>query len=312
MPIEGFLLRVERSMARCDGMMPTYGEIGRIKFSVSPNATVIEDVDDLRNGGEATVAPTDISFDDGTQIFTNELTHEISFCFPDVNPTPPTVPPDMPNLVSPAAGATRLCLRPTLDWDAAANTEIYGVYWWILELPGVCGDRPAGANHACVAPPDTSYTLAESELLEYDKTYCWQVVAFNQMANDCLGEASRDPQEFSTSTDPLKATLDFRRGDVDGSGMVDITDPIKNLEFLFLGTFTPACLDAADTDDSGSIDVSDPLLNMNFQQTGGVSIPLPGTLNCGSDPTHDNDSMVGVDCELGCAVYPSPTGVACP
>ena len=38
----------------------------------------------------------------------------------------------------------------------------------------------------------------------------------------------------------------FRRGDVDGSGALDITDPIANLGFQFLGTFAPICRDAHD------------------------------------------------------------------
>ena len=50
----------------------------------------------------------------------------------------------------------------------------------------------------------------------------------------------------------------FRRGDVDTSGTVDVSDPLNSLSFQFLGTFEPPCLDAADSDDSGVIDVSDP------------------------------------------------------
>lgn len=86
----------------------------------------------------------------------------------------------------------------------------------------------------------------------------------------------------------------FRRGDGDGSGRVDMTDPINNLKFQFLGGFAPMCFDALDTDDSGTVDLSDPIRSLTFLFLGGVEIPAPG-LDCGVDPTFDS---------LGCAGYP--------
>ena len=86
-----------------------------------------------------------------------------------------------------------------------------------------------------------------------------------------------------------------RRGDADGNGIVDVTDPINNLTFQFLGTFAPGCLDALDFDDSGAIDVSDPVANLNAQFLGGPPAPAPGSAVCGEDPTPD---------ALSCEVYP--------
>jgi hypothetical protein len=90
----------------------------------------------------------------------------------------------------------------------------------------------------------------------------------------------------------------FRRGDVDGNGLVDLTDPINNLSFQFLGEFVPTCLDALDFDDSGAIDVSDPVGNLSAQFLGSAPAPAPGSSMCGPDPTEDT-----LDCaeQPGCA-----------
>jgi hypothetical protein len=112
----------------------------------------------------------------------------------------------------------------------------------------------------------------------------------------------------------------FRRGDHDGSGLVDITDPLNLLSFLFLGTTPPICEDASDGDNSGALDISDALNVLGFLFLG--SFPLndtpPGPTNCGPDPVVvvDPDGPDGFPeqpvTSLGCNTYPSATGTACP
>lgn len=86
----------------------------------------------------------------------------------------------------------------------------------------------------------------------------------------------------------------FRRGDYDQDGTLDQTDCIDTLFHLFLGEPPPACLDAADSNDDGAIDISDPIYGLTFLYLGGQSIPAPGHLKCGIDPTADG---------LGCDSY---------
>lgn len=95
----------------------------------------------------------------------------------------------------------------------------------------------------------------------------------------------------------LTTLVAFKRADVDGSGTVDITDPLLNLSFQFLGDFDPSCMDALDTDDSGQIDITDPLSSLTFQFLGAFIIPPPGPMTCGGDPSSD-----GLN-ELGCESY---------
>ncbi len=95
---------------------------------------------------------------------------------------------------------------------------------------------------------------------------------------------------------------EFRRGDVDGDGGWNITDPIRLIYWEFLGGSPLRCLDAADANDDGQLDLSDPVLLLGYLFLGGRA-PADPYLDCGSDPTPDL---------LSCAVFPlcaPPTGV---
>ena len=87
----------------------------------------------------------------------------------------------------------------------------------------------------------------------------------------------------------------FLRGDCNGDGVVDITDPVANLSHQFLGAFDPSCLDALDYDNSGGLDVTDPILSLTHQFLGGPPPSPPGKERCGADPTDD---------ELSCESFP--------
>jgi hypothetical protein len=79
----------------------------------------------------------------------------------------------------------------------------------------------------------------------------------------------------------------FFRGDSDGSGVLDITDPIYLLSHLFLGGKAPACPDAADADDNGTLDITDGILVLSYLYLGGKAPAAPGPRTCGKDPTPD-------------------------
>jgi hypothetical protein len=85
----------------------------------------------------------------------------------------------------------------------------------------------------------------------------------------------------------------FQRGDASPNGMIDISDPIRILAFLFDGRGPGvSCLDAADANDSGKVDLSDAVFVFNFLFIDGPDIPAPHG-ECGVDPTSD-----GLDCEF--------------
>ena len=82
----------------------------------------------------------------------------------------------------------------------------------------------------------------------------------------------------------------FRRGDVDRTGDVAITDGIFILNWLFMQGPEPACVDSADADDDGSVLLTDGVFLLNFLFAGGP--PLAEPTECGIDPTPED--------ELGC------------
>jgi hypothetical protein len=119
--------------------------------------------------------------------------------------------------------------------------------------------------------------------------------------------------------DDLPSEPIFRRGDHDGSGLVDITDPLNLLGFLFLGQTPPICEDASDGDNSGALDISDALNVLGFLFLGSFPLndTLPGSINCGPDPAFevDLDGPGGFPDQppisLGCDIYPNATGLPC-
>ena len=80
--------------------------------------------------------------------------------------------------------------------------------------------------------------------------------------------------------------LIFLRGDANGDGRRDISDPIFVLDFLFRGGGSGRCDDAADANDDGAIDISDAITLLDHLFGGGPALPEPFE-GPGIDPTPD-------------------------
>jgi hypothetical protein len=85
----------------------------------------------------------------------------------------------------------------------------------------------------------------------------------------------------------------FVRGDVDGSGRLNVTDVLMILRSLWGAREAPDCVDAADANDNGELTSADAvfLLNYLFVRGEAPAQPFP---ECGVDTLED---------ELGCASY---------
>jgi hypothetical protein len=79
----------------------------------------------------------------------------------------------------------------------------------------------------------------------------------------------------------------FRRGYVNGDGVLDISDGIALLAFLFQGATVVTCLDAADVNDDGTLDLSDAISIFGYLFMGAAAPHRPFVL-CGPDPTEDS------------------------
>jgi len=100
-----------------------------------------------------------------------------------------------------------------------------------------------------------------------------------------------------TLASPVAAA--FIRGDVNQDGRVDISDPRRTLDFLFVGAEEPECPAAADANDDERIDISDAIFVLDFLFLGGPP-PRPPYPQPGQDPTPG----------LGCGFGP-PTDLRC-
>ncbi len=87
----------------------------------------------------------------------------------------------------------------------------------------------------------------------------------------------------------LKVLIDvitFLRGDSNGDLLVDISDVMHTLRFLFLGGKRPHCYDAADANDDGELDISDAIDTLSNLFLTGDAFPPPNS-SIGLDPTPD-------------------------
>ena len=80
----------------------------------------------------------------------------------------------------------------------------------------------------------------------------------------------------------------FVRGDANQDTLVNLTDAIYLLDYLFRGKAPMRCFDSMDVDDEGSLNISDPIFLLNFLfRDGKIQIPPPFP-DCGFDMTPDS------------------------
>ena len=89
---------------------------------------------------------------------------------------------------------------------------------------------------------------------------------------------------------------EFRRGDPNSDGSINITDGIYVLNYLFLGGPKPACQEAANPNDDAMVNITDGIYILNFLFLGGPAPVAPGPTTCGPDRD-------GSPTDLGCETY---------
>ena len=135
---------------------------------------------------------------------------------------------------------------------------------------------PAGGAYAQVAEVPASQTSYQDAGLTGGTQYCYVV-----RSKAGAAESANSNEKCATAGQPGAA---LRRGDVDASGALDISDAVGILNYLFLGTGTPGCLEAADTDNNGEVDITDAVNNLGYQFLGQAPPAAPGPETCGADP----------------------------
>lgn len=82
--------------------------------------------------------------------------------------------------------------------------------------------------------------------------------------------------------DSSEGAPQFRRGDYNDDGQVDLSDATATLGYLFTGADEPGCFQAADTTADGTVNIAGAVVSLNFLFLGGTALPAPGPYNCGS------------------------------
>jgi hypothetical protein len=169
------------------------------------------------------------------------------------------------------------------DVNLAGEARTVEDYWHLVYTAGHHNDTPR-PEHWVIFDP----------VIDVPDVGAVKVLVVNQGFKDEQPKASLLGEDFAplaplqivtfhrrkTGDDPLQ----FRRGDVDFSGGITITDPILILRHLFQGAGPLPCPDAADADDLGTIDIDDAIL-------------LLGYIFLGLDPPAE-PQLCGVDAEL--------------
>lgn len=141
-------------------------------------------------------------------------------------------------------------------------------------------DSYAQFTHSAVAPPGTTGATI---------TYAISTFGPGQ------GDSHVVVDDFEVYFGPIEPAAQFLRGDPNEDGLKDLSDAVTILTYLFLGSQTPSCLDAADSNDDGILDLSDAVFLLSFLFLGGPATPPPAA-GCGTDATAADD--------LSCESYP--------
>ncbi len=195
--------------------------------------------------------------------------------------------------------------------EVTGDARISGYY----QCPAPCGDgtvcrvlrngtevfsavsRGAGINYSVdtpIASGDTiDFAIDSDGALVYDPANAAATIGLVQDGCDTTISIAK----IALLTPP---GTKFHRGDADVNGTLQLTDAVRILNSLFLGTGVLPCRDAADSDDNGALQLTDAvrILNVLFLGTGSIPAPGPGLTGepCGLDPTDD---------DLDCASYPA-------
>jgi hypothetical protein len=223
----------------------------------------------------------------------------------DNDPATPLIDP-YPFQIATSQFRKLMTYRPIVEGEAPAGGAVISM---VLSLTHRTELVPRGTQRivrltvAARVPPDGSCTAVTFRVLDQDiprESGAAQPLSIFGITQKTLityqGESLVPSKE---ARGVLVCSGSFRRGDSNGDTRVDISDPIRLLNFLFLDAAELGCLDSVDVNDDGRADITDAifLLEDLFAPYVESLIPAPGPFDCGLDPTTD---------DLGCASGPCP------
>ena len=179
----------------------------------------------------------------------------------------------------------------TVSYDDGFAAYVNGVEVGRVQLPpGEIDETTAATGVVGNAPEEPNAVIDVSPTLLREGENVLAVSVHN--ANLTSSDASFIPElEIVRRVSGPPGEGSFRRGDVDASGSMELTDALAVFNVLFLGAAPFACADAADVDDDGKIVISDGIQILNVLFLGSGAIAAPGFESCGEDPTPEDPSL---------------------
>jgi hypothetical protein len=211
-----------------------------------------------------------------------------------------------------------LLVTPTLDLSAATAAYLHFKSALVLAnaTPEVLLSIDGGATFD-TANPVFSYlrgagvyrSLDNGEM--YYNEYIFSVPAAAGQARVAFAfhYLNRGAEPLGWAVDDVKVTADqpqtrvaFNRGDTNDDGLINLTDGVRLLNFLFLGGPDTTCKETQDVNNDKTINITDGVAVFNFLFLGGNAPADPGPVtqprSCGLDP-----DPPGSDGDLGCQSY---------
>ncbi|MBI4602973.1 MAG: hypothetical protein HY721_13530 [Planctomycetes bacterium] len=160
-------------------------------------------------------------------------------------------------------------------------------YWRLVYSAGHHNDTPYPELWAVLDPPIDLAGVGRVKVVAVAQNHKGQ-----EPTASFLGEDLREIHRprivlFRRQLVGSEETPQFRRGDANSSGRLNVADAIGILLHLFQGG-PLACPDAADFDDIGSVEWDDAILLLRYLFLGLDAPEPPGPGRCGEDPTPDD------------------------
>lgn len=169
--------------------------------------------------------------------------------------------PAVPQLSSPANGMIVNTLLPTLTVGNSLDAEGSQItYLFQVSKNSNFGTIVAQTNSQ---PPGTMGTTSwvVSSALTPGTTYFWHAAAHD----DFLSSNFTTSRSFAVSP----GAVAYICGDADGSGMVNISDVVNLIGYIFFGGTAPNPIQSGDVDCSGSLTISDVVYLISYIFSGG-------------------------------------------
>lgn len=177
-------------------------------------------------------------------------------------------------------------LTLTIPVEVNKNEAIWCAVQCAGSCPSIFGDgicTGCGCNYSNSFQAQTDPSVDDQDIVIILRPTAGALPELPGFGDDEEGRPEERPEECRQDPASSAMVKCFRRGDSSASGVVDFTDSLWTLEFLFLGTKEIGCMDAADFNDTGEVDLNDAIDGLKHAFLGAAPPAAPGAENGGGE-----------------------------